>query len=282
MNETIAYIRNSLSDCYSQEGINALVSLILEEVASIPPSHLPFCKDSDISVTARASIRGIVHRLREHEPIQYILGEADFAGLTFAVNSSVLIPRPETEELCTQILHDNPQSALRVLDIGTGSGCIAVTLAVNLPDAKVTAIDVSSAALELAHRNSVRNGAEVDFRRVNILDHHQSLTAIPDTFDLIVSNPPYISESERSSMEANVLDFEPHLALFVPDDDPLVFYRAIVHFALHRLCQGGRLYFEIDAFRGAAVTELLRSAGFDDISLTRDMSGHDRIVSARL
>ncbi len=209
-------------------------------------------------------------------PVQYIVGEAEFSGLQFAVGQGVLIPRPETEELVRWVTEDAAgQAELSVLDVGTGSGAIAVSLAKSLPQVRVTAIDVSAEALEYARRNNLRHGAGVEIVQADVFDFS------PDQqFDIIVSNPPYIPDSERVTMHRNVVGHEPADALFVPDDDPLLFYRAIVRLARRNLKPDGRLYFEIHSSVAEKATDLLRAEGFTQVVVRQDINGRDRMVRA--
>lgn len=230
----------------------------------------------------RQRLEEMVCRLEQGEPVQYVLNEATFCGRTFGVNKSVLIPRPETEELCRLIVDEwnhpvcclQPPTPLRLLDIGTGSGCIAITLALSLPWAVVTAWDISSDALLTARDNGRRLQASVDWQL------HDALTPPADRgkWDVIVSNPPYIIERERARMRRNVLDHEPGLALFVPDDDPLRFYRAITHYAATALRPEGRLYFEINPLFVDELTRMMREEGFRNVEVLTDFRGHQRMV----
>lgn len=281
MTETIAYIKESLKDSYPTSEINSLVRLIMERVCNIQPHHFLFCKDREVPEGEKSRIREIVARLKEMEPIQYILGTADFYSLQFEVNPSVLIPRPETEELVEQVILDNQDKRIKILDIGTGSGCIAVTLRKNLKKASVIATDISAEALDTARRNAKRNNATITFIRTDILDPEKAETDLPFVLDVIVSNPPYIKEEEKRDMEKNVLDYEPHLALFVPDNDPLLYYWHIAHFGKKKLRRNGRLYFEINAAHGDMIVEMLQEEGYKNIELIQDLSGKDRIIKAR-
>lgn len=219
-----------------------------------------------------------ISRLQKQEPIQYVLGEAFFYGRTFRVNPAVLIPRPETEELIQLISSQHKEERnLKILDIGTGSGCIAISLALELPQAMVSAIDISKEALAVAGENASALGASVDFILADIL---QSSPEFPP-LDIIVSNPPYVRYQESSLMKANVLDWEPHLALFVENDDALLFYRRISELASEKLIAGGLLYFEINEALGKEVAELLQQQGFNSIIIHQDMKGKDRMVSAK-
>ena len=212
-----------------------------------------------------------------HEPIQYILGEADFYGLKFKVNPSVLIPRAETEELVHLILSNHKNGTeLKVLDIGTGSGCIPISLKKNRAKWLVSACDVSSGALAVANANAVKNGVEVDFFLRDILDERLSFEA--QYFDIIVSNPPYIPFEERALMPKNVLENEPHLALFVENDTPLIFYKRIADVANASLKVGGQLYFECNEFNAQKVAQVLQDKAFTAVEIHQDMQGKDRMI----
>ena len=281
MTETLAYIKESLKDLYPPSEISSLVRLIMERVSNIQPHHFLFCKDKILPEAEKNRIHEIVERLKEMEPIQYILGTADFYSLQFEVNPSVLIPRPETEELVEQVIIDNEGKKIKILDIGTGSGCIAVTLRKHLKQASIIATDISTEALDTARRNAKRNNATITFIQTDILNPEKAEMDIPFILDVIVSNPPYIKEEEHIDMERNVLDYEPHIALFVPDNDPLLYYWHIAHFGKKKLRRNGRLYFEINAAYGSMVVEMLEEEGYKDIELIQDLSGKDRIVKAR-
>ena len=214
--------------------------------------------------------------MSQGEPLQYVVGTAPFGNLTFEVTPSTLIPRPETLELVEWVAADEQvRPALRLLDIGTGSGCIAISLAKLLPQATVSAWDISAEALAVARRNAERNGVAVDFKQVDVLHVTEA-----ETYDCIVSNPPYICEAEKAEMTDSVLLHEPHTALFVPNTDPLRFYRAIAQLALSNLSPGGTLYFEINRAYGAETCNLLRDLGFCDVELRKDFYGNDRMVKA--
>ena len=220
-----------------------------------------------------------IKRLKENEPLQYILGEAEFCGLRLRVNPSVLIPRPETGELVRLIATENKNSHPCILDIGTGSGCIAIALAKELPQTTVSAWDISEEALIVAKENSIICGTKIDLAQRDILTY---TPAEIDKFDIIVSNPPYIKEKEKSLMESNVLDWEPSLALFVPNDNPLLFYRTIAEKAKTMLTPGGQLYFEINREHGTDTCTMLTELGYTNIHLHKDFAGNDRMVSAKL
>lgn len=280
MKEIRNYIEDSLKGLFSAEEIRSLTKMILERCCSIPQQRLLFDKDIQISDTQKQDIEAIVTRLKNQEPIQYILGIACFYDLDFNVTPDVLIPRPETEELVERILSRHRQQGIRILDIGTGSGCIAVTLAAHLPEACVVATDVSPGALVTAAGNAAKNQVTVHFVETDILAK-KALEDIPGVFDVIVSNPPYVKLSEKESMEANVLNYEPHLALFVTDSDPLIFYRSIARFGNKKLRKGGSLYFEINAQYGKEVAGLLEEEGYTDIEIIKDIPGKDRIIQAK-
>ncbi|GAB4189417.1 MAG: peptide chain release factor N(5)-glutamine methyltransferase [Thermoflexibacter sp.] len=226
------------------------------------------------------SLDAFIYRLQQHEPIQYVLGEAHFYGLDLKVTPAVLIPRPETEELVHLIIQENRHiSSLNVLDIGTGSGCIPIILSKYLKNAQIHAIDISQEALAIAQKNAQANEAHIMFHQFDILS--SDLEALP-FFDIIVSNPPYIREIEKKYMQANVLHYEPVHALFVPDNQPLLFYERIAFLASKRLKKGGRLYFEINENFGKQVADLLLSLHFKEVKTFKDLQGKDRIVRGNL
>jgi len=225
----------------------------------------------------------IAERLNNNEPIQYILGETEFYGRRFLVNDSVLIPRPETEELVKYIVDKNQfpvtNNQLQILDIGTGSGCIAISLAKELPNFKVTAYDISEKALETAKKNAELNKADVNFEKVNILKP-SFINSLIHSFNIIVSNPPYVTKQEIDRMQKNVLDFEPHLALFVEDSEPLIFYKAIANFAFNNLTNNGLVAVEINEALGEETAEVFRRKGFSEVEIIKDIHQKDRFVSA--
>lgn len=220
----------------------------------------------------------VLEKLEKEIPIQYILGKAHFYGLEFEVNENTLIPRPETEELVEWIVKKNEfKGKIKILDIGTGSGCIAISLAKNLPDAEVFAIDVSGKALETAKKNAFTNEANVVFMQRDILKTED----LEQDFDLIVSNPPYVRNLEKDEIKKNVLEYEPHLALFVEDDDALLFYRKISELAQKNLKENGTLYFEINQYLGTEMIDLLEAKNFNEIELRKDIYGNDRMIFGR-
>ncbi len=278
-----AYIHDSLQDIYPAQEITAFSRLILEHICHLSLSQLLVDKDRQLSERERKEIKDIVERLKRQEPIQYILGQTEFYGLTFKVSPSVLIPRPETEELVNRILADNKhETGLRVLDIGTGSGCIAIALARGLKEAEVTAVDISADALATAVKNARRLHAGVNFLEMDILTSRLAHPEIPFGLDIIVSNPPYIQKSEREGMDRNVADYEPETALFVPDEEPLLFYHHIAHFGKRKLRRGGRVYVETHALFGPQTFDLFRRNRYKKVELIRDISGKNRFLKAEL
>lgn len=276
MQDIIQNIRKSLSTFYPDSEITGLVRLLMEHVTGSSMAALLSDKNTKITAEEVLKIDKIVERLQRFEPIQYILGETEFYGLPFIVNKAVLIPRPETEELVELILNENKDGQLQILDIGTGSGCIAISLQKHLPKASVNGWDISEKALSVAALNSKNNSVNVTFNQVDILSDY------PDNqhFDIIVSNPPYVLDSEKTDMHTNVLDYEPHTALFVSDNDPLLFYNRIADVATQLLKNGGKLYFEINRAKGQETIEMLENKKFSNVRLIKDISGNDRIVRA--
>lgn len=233
-------------------------------------------KDINLSESKRQELENILLRLRKYEPIQYIRGIANFLGRSFYVAPGVLIPRPETEELVELIISENRTDAPAVLDIGTGSGCIAISLSLGIPQTEVTAWDISESALAIACHNNQMLQSTVTFERRDVLADVQCR----QQFDIIVSNPPYVTESEKREMELNVLDWEPEIALFVPDADPLLFYRRIAVLGRDLLKSGGQLYFEINRTYGDETVGMLTGLGYRHLRVIKDISGNDRIVTA--
>lgn len=255
--------------------IQSIAYLLLEKLLGLTRTHILAKKNiDDINSSFFDSY---VKRINAHEPIQYILSEAFFYGRSFKVNPVVLIPRPETELLVREIIsHVQKQKvdSLRILDIGTGSGCIAISLALEIARAEIVAIDISKEALICAKQNAHSLGAEVSFEHVDILQED-----IANTFDIIVSNPPYISQAEKSSMRKNVLDYEPHLALFADGNDPLIFYRTIARKARKALIPGGSLWFEINEHYSKEIFTIINECGFQKIKTHKDLDNKDRMIS---
>lgn len=276
MNALDRHIRGVLQACYPAREAANLSRILCCEVLGQSRVDYYLGKDITLSPNGAKELDAILARLCKYEPIQYVQGTARFLGRDFRVAPGVLIPRPETEELVEAMLEEIPADC-RLLDVGTGSGCIAVTLSKELPQAQVTAWDVSADALALAELNNRLLQASVRFEQRDVL------TCLPRTeecYDIIVSNPPYVTEAERKEMEPNVLDWEPSLALFVPDSDPLRFYRRIGELGRDLLAEGGRLYFEINRAFGDATAELLRSQGYANACIRKDIAGNDRFVIA--
>ena len=277
MNITASYIRRELQDYYTPQEAGNLSRLICCEILGQSVVDYYLGKDITLSAKAEQELQSLLRRLRNFEPIQYILGEARFLGRTFQVASGVLIPRPETEEL-VEIMLKEISSTSRVLDIGTGSGCIAATLAKELPGAQVTAWDVSEEALAIAAANSLALQVPVCFEQRDVLTY---IPGVTERYDVIVSNPPYVTEAEKQDMERNVLDWEPSLALFVPDADPLRFYRRISVLGLEILEPDGKLYFEINRTFGEDIVLMMRELGYRFVRLQKDISHNDRFVIAQ-
>jgi len=276
------YICDKLSPIYKKNEAKSLSQWIIESIFGIKPHEISLCKDKEISPNERQRIEDILLRLLNHEPIQYILGETEFFGMSFSVNPDVLIPRPETEELVEWIIREHGEKTtypLQILDIGTGSGCIAVSLAKHLPDANVYAIDISEQALETAKHNASINNVCVLFIRQDIFKPISS-DIFPKKWDIIVSNPPYISVSEQKNMEKNVLEYEPHTALFVSDKTPLIFYEQIAEFGKKHLNENGAIYVETSALYGQKTAEMFCSQGYQHVDLRKDISGRDRMIKA--
>jgi release factor glutamine methyltransferase len=274
--EANQFISQALQNFYPESEIRGFQQIIFSHCMSYKRSDIFLKADDAVPETVRIQIYDIIEQLKLEKPVQYILGATEFYGMTFFVDESVLIPRPETEELVQWISNDYRNSSPRVLDIGTGSGCIAVSLARLVPGAKVCGMDISAKALAMAHRNALHNDVHVDYSLVNICS--DSLPRM-GPFDVIVSNPPYVTEDQRTRMENNVLDFEPHLALFVPENDPLLFYRVISRFASLHLNKRGSLYFEINEDLADETMKLIESFGFS-AELKRDLNDKYRMIKA--
>ena len=268
-------INENLSCNYTAGEISALNRIIATELLGV--SQITYFLKENVTLTAEQQtlLDNAIERLKKQEPIQYILGYCDFCGLRFKVTQATLIPRPETSELVEWIASEANGNE-SILDIGTGSGCIAISLAHRLPQSKVTAWDISPDALAVATENSKANGCAVEFEEIDILAYEPT----GEQFNIIVSNPPYIKEVEKEQMYSNVLDWEPHTALFVPDNDPLLFYRTIAEKGLALLKPGGKLYFEINRAHGQETVEMLKSLGYTGIELRKDFAENDRMIRA--
>lgn len=287
-----------LKDLYPKEELDTFVILTVSDLFGISRDEIRVRRRQPLNPKEVERISTIITELKTQKPIQYILGRTDFYGCKIRVNEHVLIPRPETEELVDFILQGTKDkgegiSQINILDIGTGSGCIAIALKKNLPEANVSAIDISEEALLIAKANAILNHTKINFLQADILSHtSQAATSLRGddkdnstlqggghrAFDLIVSNPPYVRASEKEKMSKNVLDYEPHLALFVKDNDPLLFYKAISEFAKINLTPNGSLFFEINEALGSDVKKLLEEKGFMNAEIKKDMSGKERFA----
>lgn len=276
MNKIVAYIRSRLQPYYTAEEVSALSRIVCCDLLGQAPTDYYLGKDIVLSSKKEQELEDILQRLSRFEPLQYIEGRTLFLGREFWVAPGVLIPRPETEELVELMLKEIPADA-RILDVGTGSGCIAISLAKELPDALVTAWDVSPEALSVARANARKLQANVRFVECDVLACQVDEVGL---YDVIVSNPPYVTEAEKADMEPNVLQWEPSLALFVPDDDPLRFYRRIAVLGRDMLADGGRLYFEINRAYGREMVEMLRTMGYVGVRVEKDLSQNNRFVIA--
>jgi len=278
MKQTIKDIRDDLSGLYPKEEIDSFIFLIFNYLYGFKKIDLLISSDFDISIADRAKISDWVDRLKKYVPIQHVLGVTEFYGLKYRVTEDVLIPRQETEELVDLIVKRYRNFAVKILDIGSGSGCIPIALKKNLPMADVWSCDISPEALAIARENAELNSVDVSFSLFDILSF-DDFPAIG--FDIIVSNPPYVTESEKALMHSNVLDYEPHLALFVTDQEPLLFYNNIVKRSKKLLTNDGAIFFEINEAYGLEVKSLLVDNGFD-AEIVKDINGKDRIVQGWL
>lgn len=274
--ETVTDLKKRLAPVYGEGEAKAMVRLIFHHLKGWSATDIIVNGDRQVSPYIHSLIERIMKRILNGEPIQYVLGDVRFYGMDFKVNRNVLIPRPETEELVDMIVKENGSSDLRVLDIGTGSGAIAIALSRNLRFPRVTAIDISAEALEVAGENARRLHADIFLREKDIF------TYMPpeDSYDIIVSNPPYIPEEEKSGMERNVLDYEPALALFVPDSEPLLYYNRISEVSIRALAPGGKLYLEINPRFADALCEMLQKTGLADVEIFKDISHRQRLIRA--
>ena len=274
------HFKNALSKAYDAEEVMSFFYLLTEKRLGLRRVDIALQLEKELAEDVLAFFKEAENRLLDFEPVQYIIGDTEFFGLSFLVNENVLIPRPETEELVDWILTDylGVADELKILDIGTGSGCIAITLAKNLPNAKVYAIDVSEKALALAKQNADKNQVKIEFIQLDVLREEINEA----NFDIVVSNPPYVRELEKTEMKTNVLENEPALALFVSNDDPLIFYRRISVLAKQLLTEHGRLYFEINQYLGTETKELIDKLQFNTVTLRKDIYQNDRMIRADL
>lgn len=276
LKEAIEQLRNGLAGVAEPQEVQAMIRIICEDIFNYDQVDVALRQESELPVFAEERVADIITRLRRREPLQYIVGTARFHGHRFKVTPATLIPRPETEQLVDLIIDENTGSDLRVLDMGTGSGCIAISLARALKFARVDALDISRDALAVARENA----AALKVGNVRFFESDMLAPQPSATYDIIVSNPPYVCWSERDAMEPNVKDYEPGQALFVPDNDPLLFYKAIAPYASQSLERGGRLYLEINQRFGGEVRRLLEDNGFDDERIIDDSYGKPRFAAA--
>ena len=282
------YFNKTLKKIYPTSEIDTFLFLLLEEYLNFKRIDVVLKSNFEISPEDLILLKSSTKLLEQEIPIQYILGKTEFYGFPFILNEHVLIPRPETEELITSILekvlktktfHTNAkEKQLKILDIGTGSGCIPISLKKSLPFAEITAIDVSNEALTIAKKNTVLNKVDINLTQQDIL----KTTSLNQLYDIIVSNPPYVRESEKKEIKNNVLNNEPHMALFVEDNNPLIFFDKIAELAKNHLTKNGLLFFEINQYLGKETVDLLRLKGFNTIELKKDIFGHDRVIIASI
>ena len=273
--EIISIIKTELNEYYPSTEIESFIFLIFEHLLNYSRTKLLVSYHQEISDDTIKKIKSIIQELKLNKPIQYILGYTTFYNLDFKLNENILIPRPETEELVDWIILENNTKQLNILDIGTGSGCIAISLAKNIEKSIVYASDISPDALYITEINKKLNNVHIETLQFDILS---SNFKVNQKFDIIVSNPPYITEKEKTLMLKNVLDYEPDLALFVPDNNPLLYYKAIVEFGVNHLNPGGKIYFEINEQFGKEMKQLLEQLSFYDIILKKDINGKNRMI----
>lgn len=275
MQATIQYIKKELAGYYPETEIQGFIRLIMEHVCGWNYTETRLHKNEKLNKESVKEIYAVIERLKKYEPIQYVLGETEFFGLKIKVAPEVLIPRPETEELVQWVLDSKIPEASDILDIGTGSGCIALALKSQKKKAVVSAVDISPDALKIAGENARLNKLDVTFIQADILNFEETKW---EKYDIIVCNPPYIRELEKEDMQPNVLRFEPQNALFVPDNNPLLFYRKVMKFAQHYLKPKGRLFFEINENFGSGVKQLAEDYGFVQVEIKEDMQGKQRML----
>lgn len=274
---TITAIKEEIGTLYPAHETEAMISIILQHILKLSRAEIYLNMDTNVSKSALDEIKKVVNALKKYEPLQYILGEIEFYGLKMYVNQHVLIPRPETEELVDWVLKDNDKEAIKLIDLGTGSGCIAIAFAFNRSQWNVTALDISKEALNVARKNASENKVNVNFYEDDILNPSEALAK--EKFNIIVSNPPYISLDQKTEMLANVLDYEPHLALFAEGSDPLVFYRKIALFAQNNLLNKGTVYLEINEAYPNETALIFEELGFIT-ELRKDINNKYRMLKA--
>lgn len=271
---------SELKSFYPETEIQSFFNMLVEFKLNLTRIEVALQPNFEIGENDILFLKKAISDLKKQIPVQYIIGVTEFYGLSFEVNKNVLIPRPETEELVSWMLENSKRKTqnekLKILDIGTGSGCIAISLAKTIPNADVNALDISLEALKTAKKNAIKNKVNIQFIEADILN----ISTLPDQYDFIVSNPPYVRELEKEMMQLNVLEHEPHLALFVKDQNPLLFYDKIADLAKTDLAINGRLYFEINQYLGKETVDLLKQKGFKNIELKKDLFGADRMIKA--
>jgi len=276
----VNYIDKQLDGQYNKNEIKSVQRQLIEHYYQLSPARQIVEKEMRLSESELLKIIYAMKEMKDGRPLQYVVGDTEFCGRNFKVNKNVLIPRPETEELVQWLLECNELPNPAILDVGTGSGCIPITLKSELPEGKISACDVSMNVLKVALSNEKLNQVEIDWYILDVLSSNQPFKE--NQFDTVISNPPYVLKSEMATMDANVLENEPHLALFVDDEDPLVFYRAIAERSQFWMKPGGNLFFEINEKQGQAVVDLLTEMEYKNIELRKDLSGKDRMVRATL
>jgi release factor glutamine methyltransferase len=276
INEARIALLNNLNSIYDERESSAITDLVFERITGLKKIDRIFNKNENLSEQNASLLKKFINQLMSHKPVQYVLGEAWFYGMKLFVNEHVLIPRPETEELVQWALGSLKKKA-KVLDVGTGSGCIPIVIKKELPSAEVYACDISEDALAVAKKNAEAQGTQINFKRLDFLRQEQR-SFLPG-FDLIISNPPYIAFQEKSEIDKHVVEYEPHLALFVPDADDLIFYRQLVEFGKTHLHPAGFMFMEIHYAKAAAVAELFRSNAYKS-ETRKDMHGNDRMIKA--
>jgi len=271
----------TLKHLYAEHECESIFYILAEHVFKSTKSEIHLNFNNNIPIEKLLDFNNCLSELKQSKPIQYVIGESSFFDLNFIVNENVLIPRQETEELVNLIINDklNSKSRLKILDIGTGSGCIAISLSTNISKAEVFACDISEKALEVAKNNAVRNNCNVSFFKLDIANCENY--KVNEKFDIIVSNPPYVIKDQKSAMQKNVLDYEPHIALFAPDDSPLFFYDKILQFAEKYLVSGGWIYFEINEIYHSQIEELISKFNYKNIEIVKDINDKFRMAKAQ-